>query len=126
MAAIHNHEVTNEDVVPTKYLTQDYLAPGLASLMGSLAAESAGTRDSIALADALARIGGRLDVQPGADATTITISTLTRHARAALDLMADIVRRPQFTAADFARVRELRLSRLRQMSRVASTIAAIE
>lgn len=97
--------------------------PGLASLMGSLAAESAGSRDSIELADALARIGGRLDVQPGADATTITLSTLTRHTRAALELMADIVRRPQFTEPDFARVRELRLGRLRQVSRVASTIA---
>ncbi|HEX5070007.1 MAG TPA: pitrilysin family protein [Vicinamibacterales bacterium] len=97
--------------------------PGLASFVASLAIESAGDRDSIALADALARIGAHLDVQPSTDVTVISVQTLTRHLPAALDLMADIVRRPQFAAGDFARVRELRLSRLRQASRVASTIA---
>lgn len=97
--------------------------PGLASIVASLAIESAGDRDAIALADALARIGAHLDIQPAADVTVISVQTLTRHLPAALDLLADVVRRPQFTAADFARVRELRLSRLRQASRVASTIA---
>jgi len=97
--------------------------PGLASVVASLAIESAGDRDSIALADALARIGAHLDVQPAADVTVVSVQTLRRHLPAALDLLADIVRRPQFTAGDFARVRELRLSRLRQASRVASTVA---
>ncbi len=97
--------------------------PGLASLVGSLAAESAGFRDAIALADALARIGAHLDVQASADVTTVALSTLARHARTALELLADVVRRPQFTAGDFARVRDLRLSRLRQASRVAGTMA---
>jgi zinc protease len=97
--------------------------PGMASLVASLAIESAGQRDSIALADALARMGAHLDVQPAADVTVISLQTLTRHLPAALDLLSDIVRRPQFTSADFARVRELRLSRLRQASRVASTMA---
>jgi len=97
--------------------------PGLASLVASLAIESAGQRDAIALADALARMGAHLDVQPAADVTVISLQTLTRHLPAALDVLSDIVRRPQFTSEDFARVRELRLSRLRQASRVASTMA---
>ena len=97
--------------------------PGLASLVASLAIESAGRHDSIGLADALARIGAHLDVQPSADVTVISLQTLSRHLPAGLDLLADIVRRPQFVSADFARVRELRLSRLRQASRVASTMA---
>jgi predicted Zn-dependent peptidase len=87
------------------------------------AIESAGSRDSIALADALARIGAHLDVQPATDVTVLSVQTLTRHLPAALDLLADVVRRPQFAAGDFARVRELRLSRLRQASFVAPTIA---
>lgn len=97
--------------------------PGLASLVASLAIESAGRHDAIALADALARIGAHLDVQPSADVTVISLQTLSRHLPVALDLLSDIVRRPQFTTGDFARVRELRLSRLRQASRVASTMA---
>ena len=96
---------------------------GLASLVGSLAAESAGSRDSIALADAVTRIGGDLEVQPGADVTIVSLMTLTRHAPAGLDLLADVVMRPQLNAADFDRVRDLRLSRLRQASRVAGTMA---
>ena len=96
---------------------------GLSSLVGSLAAESAGSRDSIALADALMRIGGELAVTPGADVTVVSLLTLARHAPAGLDLLADVVMRPQLNAADFDRVRDLRLSRLRQASRVAGTIA---
>jgi len=97
--------------------------PGLASLVGSLVAESAGARDAIALADAVARLGAHFEVQAGAEVTSVSLLTLVKHTRAALDLLADVVRRPQLTEADFARVRELRLSRLRQASRVASTMA---
>jgi zinc protease len=96
---------------------------GLASLVASLAAESAGSRDSIALADAIMRIGGDLEVQAGADVTMVSLLTLARHTPAGLDLLADIVMRPQLNAADFDRVRDLRLSRLRQASRVAGTMA---
>jgi zinc protease len=88
--------------------------PGLASLTSSLVHEGAGGRDAIALADALARLGGHLDVETGADATTIVLTTLTKHYAAALRLLADVVRRPHLSDQDFARVRELRLSRLRQ------------
>ena len=96
---------------------------GLTSLVGSLAAESAGPRDAIALADAVARLGAHLEVQAGAEITTVSLMTLVKHTPPALDLLADIVRRPQLTEDDFARVRELRLSRLQQSSRVAGTMA---
>jgi zinc protease len=96
---------------------------GLASLVGSLVAESAGSRDAIALADAVARLGAHVEVQAGAEVTSVSLLTLLKHTRPALDLLADVVRRPQLTEADFARVHELRLSRLRQASRVASTMA---
>jgi zinc protease len=96
---------------------------GLTSLVASLVAESAGPRDAIALADAVARLGAHLEVQAGGEITTVSLMTLVKHTRPALDLLADIVRRPQLTADDFARVRELRLNRLRQSSRVAGTMA---
>src|SRR5690349_14837886 len=81
--------------------------PGLASLTASLAAESAGARDSLALAEALARIGAQLDVQAAADVTVVSLQSLARHVGDALGILADIVQRPQFREDDFARVRDL-------------------
>jgi predicted Zn-dependent peptidase len=96
---------------------------GLASLTGDLLDEGAGTRDAIALADAFGRLGTQLDIDVGPDATSLTVSGLARVLPQALALMADVVMRPRIEAADFARVRELRLSRLRQLSRSAATMA---
>lgn len=97
--------------------------PGLASLVAALMAESAGARDAIAMADAVARIGGHLSIEPGADFVAVTLTTLARHFESGVDLLADIVRRPMLTARDFDRVRDLRRSRLTQASRTAAAVA---
>jgi zinc protease len=96
---------------------------GLASLVTALMNEGAGGRDAIALSDALARIGGHIEVDTGPDATTLAVTTLSRHIGTAFQLLADIVRRPHFAEADFARARELRLNRLRLLSRTAGAVA---
>lgn len=97
--------------------------PGLASLTGDLLDEGAGSRDAIALAEALARIGADLDIDVGPDATTLTCAGLARSLDRTLELMADVARRPVLGEADFARVRDLRASRLRQLSRSAGAMA---
>ncbi|MEO8484323.1 MAG: pitrilysin family protein [Acidobacteriota bacterium] len=97
--------------------------PGLASLTGDLLDEGAGSRDAIVLADAFGQLGTQLDIDVGPDATTLSISGLARFLPEALVLMADVVIRPRLEAGDFARVRELRLNRLRQLSRSATTMA---
>jgi predicted Zn-dependent peptidase len=97
--------------------------PGLASLTGDLLDEGAGSRDAIALADAFGQLGTQLDIDVGPDATTLSISGLARFLPDALALMADVVIRPALAERDFARVRELRLNRLRQLSRSAATMA---
>ena len=96
---------------------------GLASLVGALVTEGAGGRDSIAMADAVARIGAHLAVESAADVTTITLTTLAEHFETGMGLLADVVRRPAFVPSDFDRARDLRRSRLIQASRVPSTIA---
>ncbi len=96
---------------------------GLASLTGDLLDEGAGSRDSIALAAAFARMGAHLEIDVGPDATAMSVTALSRHMAAVLDLLADVVRHPRLAADDFARVRELRLSRLRQLSRSPGTMA---
>jgi predicted Zn-dependent peptidase len=96
---------------------------GLASLTGDLLDEGAGDRDAIQLADAFAGLGTQLEVDVGPDATALSVTTLSRVLGPVLALMADVVARPRLAAADFNRVRELRLNRLRQLSRSAATVA---
>lgn len=96
---------------------------GLASLTGDLLDEGAGTLDAIELAEAFAAIGTQLEIDVGPDATAITTTALTHHWRRSLELIGDVVVRPRLDADDFTRVRDLRLSRLRQLSRSAGTMA---
>jgi zinc protease len=96
---------------------------GLASLTGDLLDEGAGPRDAIGLAEAFARLGTQLEIDIGPDATSLSVSGLARVLPDALSLMADVAIRPRLEAPDFARVRELRLNRLRQLSRSAATMA---
>jgi zinc protease len=97
--------------------------PGLASLTADLVDEGAGARDAIGLADAFSRLGASVDVEAGADATSISVGVVSRSIGPALDLVADMALRPRFELTDFERVRELRLSRLRQLSRSPGTLA---
>ncbi|MCC7008621.1 MAG: insulinase family protein [Acidobacteria bacterium] len=97
--------------------------PGLASVTSDLLDEAAGDRDAIQIADALARMGAELEVDTGPDATSITVRALTRSLEPALALVADLVLRPRFDDADFRRVRELRVNRLKQLSRSAGAMA---
>ena len=96
---------------------------GLASLTAAVVAEGAGQYDAIALSDVLARIGGHLATEVSTDVATVSLTVLARHFEQGLSILADIVRRPTMLAPDFDRVRELRLSRLRQLARTPATAA---
>jgi predicted Zn-dependent peptidase len=91
--------------------------PGLAGLTTELLDEGAGPRDAVELADAFARLGSELEIEVGADVLTLGVTTLSRHVPAAIELFADVVMRPHLGQPDFERVRELRIARLRQLSR---------
>lgn len=97
--------------------------PGLASITGDMLDEGAGARSALAVNDALARIGAQFDTEVGPDATVLTLTTLARFRTRAIELLADMVVRPQFDAHEYARVRELRASRLRQLRDVPSAVA---
>lgn len=97
--------------------------PGMASLAADLADEGAGNLDAVELSEAFARLGTHLDVDAGHDATLLTFTTLARNFDAAMALLADVVIRPHLAEPDFHRIRDLRLSRLRQMSSSASAAA---
>ena len=97
--------------------------PGLASLTGDLIDEGAGDRDALTLSEAFAQMGTQIEVEVGPDACSISVTALSRFLGPALQLMSDVVMRPRLAEPDFNRVRDLRLSRLRQLSTSAGTMA---
>ena len=97
--------------------------PGLAGVTADLLDEAAGPYDAIQLADAFARLGSQLVTEVGSDVVTFGFTTLDRFFAQALVLLGEVIQRPRLEASDLARVRELRLSRLRQLSSSASAAA---
>lgn len=97
--------------------------PGLAALTADLLDEGCGDHTGMELHDALARIGARFDTEVGADATLLTLTTLTRFAERGLELLADVALRPLLAQDDFERVRELRANRLRQLRDLPPAVA---
>ena len=88
---------------------------GLAAITADMLDEGSGTRSAIQMHEALARLGAQFDTDIGADATAISVTALSRVADRALEFIGDLVVRPALREADFERVRQLRLHRLKQM-----------
>ncbi|MGE3274756.1 MAG: M16 family metallopeptidase [Vicinamibacterales bacterium] len=97
--------------------------PGLAALTADLLDEGSGGRGALEVADAVARLGGDLDIEVGPDQITVGLTTLGRFLEPGLGLLAEIATRPNLTDEDFARVRKLRLERLRQLRDHAPAVA---
>ncbi|MBM64058.1 MAG: hypothetical protein CL484_14010 [Acidobacteria bacterium] len=110
-------------VVPTGSATDPETQPGLAALTADLLDEGSTTLSALDLHAALDRIGARLGIQVGSDATTVSLTTLSRYAEEGLVLLDEIVTRPRFEPVDFERARDLRRSRLRQMRTVPGAVA---
>jgi len=97
--------------------------PGLAALVADLLDEGSGDRRGLEFHEALARIGGQLDIDAGADVVAISLVALARFREAAFDLIADLAFRPRFDADDVERVRQIRRSRLAQLRDVPGAVA---
>lgn len=110
-------------VVPVGSADDPAERPGLVSLTADMLDEGAAGRDAIELSEELGRLGSRLAIDVDPDVTAISIGSLDRRFSETLGLLADIVLRPHFGAPDFDRVRELRGSRLRQLTQSAGTVA---
>ena len=96
---------------------------GLVSLTAGLLDEGSRGQSALEVADRLARIGGDLDIDAGADAVVVALTTLDRHFEDGLALMHEIVTEPNLANDDFNRIRNLRLERLRQMKDHAGAMA---
>ncbi|MBL8624638.1 MAG: insulinase family protein [Myxococcales bacterium] len=90
----------------------DGAKPGLAALTADLLDEGAGTRSALELPEEIERLGARLTVGTGSDATVLTLDTLAATLAPSLALAADVLLRPRLTGDDFARIKAERLADL--------------
>lgn len=88
---------------------------GLAAITADMLDEGIGSMSAIDVSDELARLGADYEVEAGSDALTISLTTLARFAERGAGLLAEMTTRPALREADFTRVRQLRLDRLKQL-----------
>jgi predicted Zn-dependent peptidase len=96
---------------------------GLAAITADMVDEGTGSLSAIDVSDAITRIGADYDVDVASDVTTFSLTTLERFSARGAQLLADLLIRPSLREADFQRVRQLRLDRLRQLKDVAPAVA---
>jgi predicted Zn-dependent peptidase len=98
--------------------------PGLASFTANMMDEGAAGMDALQLADALDLLGASLSVGSGPDAAQTNLYVLRANFPRALQLMADVVTRPDFPEREVNRLRDERLTALARSRDEATTIAA--
>src|SRR5688500_6808131 len=88
---------------------------GLASLTAAMLDEGAGTRDALALADAIDFLGASIGTGAGFDASSVSLYSPVARLNEALALMADVGVRPTFADNELERLRKERLTSLLQI-----------
>ena len=78
----------------------------LSGLTARMLVEGTATRTAEQISQEAAAMGGSLDAGAGDDALTVGGEVLSEHGPRFVALMADVVRRPRFAAADVARLRD--------------------
>ena len=97
---------------------------GLQNLTLSLLEEGADGLTSQQIAEAEERLGAQISAAGSADRSNISLSALTANLGPSLDLLADIVRRPDFNPAELDRVRTQTLTAIAQAKKEPNSIAA--
>jgi len=98
---------------------------GRCALACELMSEAADGNDAEALDDALDHLGADLTISPGRSSLVVGVSTLARNLEPALDILADILHRPDLEPDDFERVQEITLGEIAQRDRQPDHVAAI-
>jgi predicted Zn-dependent peptidase len=85
---------------------------GLADITYKMLLEGAGGKDTLALDQAFQDLGVSPSVSTNPDGAVLGTRVLKRNADAALALLADVVRKPNFSQKDFERRKKLQLAEL--------------
>jgi predicted Zn-dependent peptidase len=86
---------------------------GLSALLANLLEKGAGKRDAAAFANALASVGGVLSASAATESIVVSGSFLARDHELMVELLADVLQRPQLTAAQFDSVRDRQIEFIR-------------
>lgn len=79
---------------------------GLATLFAGLLEHGAGDRDAAAFAEAVASVGGELSVSGGLESITISANFVSRDVELMLELVTDMLLRPELAEEEFAKLRD--------------------
>ncbi|MBW8772337.1 MAG: insulinase family protein [Gemmatimonadetes bacterium] len=85
---------------------------GIATFTAGMLDEGAGTRDALAIASEAAYLGAELSTGADWDNAEVDLSVPKRTLEPALDLLADVILRPQFKGSDIQKQRDLRLANI--------------
>jgi predicted Zn-dependent peptidase len=97
---------------------------GLQNLTLNLLEEGADGLTSQQIAEEQERLGAQISASGTADRSNVTLSALTANLEPSLDLLADVVQRPDFTQAELDRVRTQTLTAIAQAQKEPNSIAA--
>src|ERR1043166_307955 len=85
---------------------------GLADMTASLLPKGAQTRDAPKIAEEIESLGGSLDSGARWDASTATVGVMSSNIAPAMEILADVVRRPTFKSEEVERLRQQSLDNL--------------
>jgi predicted Zn-dependent peptidase len=85
---------------------------GLAHLFEHMVFKGAGGRSAREISEAIEDVGGDLNACTDRDGTSFTASVLAEHVPLAVELIADLIERPHFAAADLEREKDVVLQEL--------------
>ena len=88
--------------------------PGLGQITYEMLDEGAGDKDTLAFADAVSDLGANIHATGSRDHGTISISGLSKHKNALIQLLAESIRKPRFDASAFDRVKKQKLASLKR------------
>lgn len=97
---------------------------GLAALTFDLLDEGAGSLSNLALANAFAALGTKVQSETRREIGIVRVELLKKHVEAGLELLGTVVRKPTFAQADFDRVRSQMVARVEERAGDPDAIAA--
>jgi zinc protease len=103
---------------------EDPRLAGLASFTAELMERGAGSRDALALAQAVDGIGASLAVGADWDSTTVQVAGLSRDLDRLMEILADVVLRPRLEAGEARKARSETLASLERAKDDPSTLAS--
>ena len=86
--------------------------PGVAEMTANMLTQGTAKRSAKDIADTIDFIGGTLNAAAGKDSTTVTLDVVKKDLSIGLDLMADVVLHPAFSAEELDRQRQQLLSNM--------------